>query len=187
MEKNVLVYGAYGHTGRFVVAELLRRGLTPVLAGRDQARLDGLTGRFPRLRARRATVADADSLDRAIRGTALVVNCAGPFLDTAVPLAAAAVRAGAHYLDVTAEQGAAQQVYRAHEELGWPAGVAVIPAMAFYGGLADLLATTAMADWAAADEITVFESLGLAAEDLAAASYLYQKALRLGAGTPADF
>jgi short subunit dehydrogenase-like uncharacterized protein len=83
------------------------------------------------------------------------VNCAGPFLDTAVPLAAAAVRAGAHYLDVTAEQGAAQQVYRAHRELGWPAGVAVIPAMAFYGGLADLLATTAMAEWTAADEITV--------------------------------
>jgi ornithine cyclodeaminase/alanine dehydrogenase-like protein (mu-crystallin family) len=37
------------------------------------------------------------------------------------------------------------------------------------------------------DEITVFESLGLAAEDLAAASYLYQKARRLGAGTAADF
>ena len=37
------------------------------------------------------------------------------------------------------------------------------------------------------DEITVFESLGLAAEDLAAASYLYQKAVRLGAGTWADF
>ena len=31
---------------------------------------------------------------------------------------------------------------------------------------------------AGADEITVFESLGLAAEDLAAASFLYQKATR---------
>ena len=38
-----------------------------------------------------------------------------------------------------------------------------------------------------ADEITVFESLGLAAEDLAAASFLYQKATRLGIGTAADF
>jgi ornithine cyclodeaminase len=37
------------------------------------------------------------------------------------------------------------------------------------------------------DEITVFESLGLAAEDLAAASYLYEKATRLGVGTAADF
>jgi ornithine cyclodeaminase/alanine dehydrogenase-like protein (mu-crystallin family) len=38
-----------------------------------------------------------------------------------------------------------------------------------------------------ADEITLFESLGLAAEDLAAASYLYDKAIRLGIGTAADF
>jgi ornithine cyclodeaminase/alanine dehydrogenase-like protein (mu-crystallin family) len=37
------------------------------------------------------------------------------------------------------------------------------------------------------DEITLFESLGLAAEDLAAASYVYEKATRLGAGTAADF
>jgi ornithine cyclodeaminase/alanine dehydrogenase-like protein (mu-crystallin family) len=36
-------------------------------------------------------------------------------------------------------------------------------------------------------EITVFESLGLAAEDLMAAGYVYEKAKRAGAGTPADF
>ena len=36
-------------------------------------------------------------------------------------------------------------------------------------------------------EITLFESLGLAAEDLAAAHYVYQKAKRQGTGTPADF
>jgi ornithine cyclodeaminase/alanine dehydrogenase-like protein (mu-crystallin family) len=37
------------------------------------------------------------------------------------------------------------------------------------------------------DEITLFESLGLAAEDLAAVIYLHEKATRLGAGTAADF
>jgi ornithine cyclodeaminase len=36
-------------------------------------------------------------------------------------------------------------------------------------------------------EITVFESLGLAAEDLMAASFVYQKAKSLGAGTNAEF
>jgi len=46
---------------------------------------------------------------------------------------------------------------------------------------------TGTAPGRAADEITLFESLGLAAEDLAAASYLYEKATRQGAGTPADF
>ena len=52
--------------------------------------------------------------------------------------------------------------------------------------LGELLTGTAPGR-ADADEITVFESLGLAAEDLAAASYLYQEATRLGAGTAADF
>jgi ornithine cyclodeaminase/alanine dehydrogenase-like protein (mu-crystallin family) len=37
------------------------------------------------------------------------------------------------------------------------------------------------------DELTVFESLGLAAEDLAAAAHVYAKGRRLGAGTEADF
>jgi hypothetical protein len=155
MESHVLVYGAYGHTGRFVVAELLRHGLTPVLSGRSPGRLDEMTGQFPGLEVRPATVDDSHSLENAVRGAGLVVNCAGPFLDSAVPVAAAAVRAGAHYLDVTAEQAAVQKVYRAHEELAWPAGVAVIPAMAFYGGLADLLATAAVAGWESVDEITV--------------------------------
>ncbi len=52
--------------------------------------------------------------------------------------------------------------------------------------LGELLAGTApgRADDA---EITLFESLGLAVEDLAAASYVYQKASSLNAGTPADF
>ena len=49
--------------------------------------------------------------------------------------------------------------------------------------LGELLTGTA-AGRADDDEITVFESLGLAAEDLAAASYLYEKATRLGAGHP---
>ncbi|HEX6449787.1 MAG TPA: saccharopine dehydrogenase NADP-binding domain-containing protein [Trebonia sp.] len=155
MNANVLVYGAYGHTGRFVVAELLRRGLTPVLSGRDPARLAKMTAEFPGLEARSATVNGAHELDNAVRGTTLVLNCAGPFLDTAVPVAAAAVRARAHYLDVTAEQAAAQNLYRAYGERQEAADVAVIPAMAFYGGIADLLATSAMAGWDTADQITV--------------------------------
>jgi hypothetical protein len=155
METYVLVYGAYGHTGRFVVDELLSRGLTPVLSGRNPARLCTMASRFPGLPVRPAAVDDSHALQSAVSGTRVVVNCAGPFLDTAVPVAAAAVHAGAHYLDVTAEQAAVQQVYRAHQELGWPVDMAVIPAMAFYGGLPDLLATAAGVGWENIDEITV--------------------------------
>jgi short subunit dehydrogenase-like uncharacterized protein len=39
-----------------------------------------------------------------------VVNCAGPFLDTALPVVEAALRAKIPYLDVAAEQAAAQSI-----------------------------------------------------------------------------
>ena len=152
---RVVVYGAYGHTGRFVVAELLRRGLTPVLCGRDAQRLGGLQSEFPGLEARVATVDDAAALADAFDDADVVINCAGPFLDTAIPVGHAAVRAGAHYLDVAAEQQAVVQAIDALDTPAGARGTVVLPGMGFYGGLGDLLATAAMGDWPDADEIAV--------------------------------
>src|SRR3546814_1686688 len=95
--KRVAVYGAGGHTGRFVVAELLRRGLDVVAVARDAAKLDPLLQSSDRVAVRAATVDDGGSLDRAFDGVTVVINCAGPFLDTAGPVASAALRVGAHY------------------------------------------------------------------------------------------
>lgn len=156
--RPVVVYGAYGHTGRFVTAELRRRGLVPVLSGRDPDRLTALGAEHPDLERRVAAVDDPVALRRAVAGAAAVVNCAGPFLDPAAPVSAAAVEGGAHYLDVAPEQAAVQAIYRQHGAGARSGGVAVVPAMAFYGGLADLLATAAVAG-RAADEITVAVAL----------------------------
>ena len=68
-------------------------------------------------------------------------------------VAAAALRAHIHYLDVTAEQSSAQATFDRFGGAATGAGVVVIPAMGFYGGFADLLATAAMGNWDAADEI----------------------------------
>ncbi|MFD6135999.1 saccharopine dehydrogenase family protein [Isoptericola sp. NPDC060257] len=151
----VMVYGAGGHTGGFVVDELVRRGLTPVLAGRGAERLAGVASRHPRLEVRVVGVDDAARSRAALDGVAVVVNCAGPFLDTAVPLASAAVAAGAHYLDVTAEQPAVQHLYERLDAPARAAGVAVVPAMAFYGGLADLLVTAVLDGERGADSVEV--------------------------------
>jgi hypothetical protein len=129
------VYGANGHTGRFVVDELTRRDLPVVGIARDVSRLpDGMP-------VRQAGLDDPDALTRALEGCAVVINCAGPFLDTARPVIEAALRAGACYLDVTAEQGSARATLEEYDQRAREAGVAVIPAAGFYGGMADLLAT----------------------------------------------
>lgn len=98
---------------------------------------------------------EPDLLRQALAGVGAVINCAGPFLDTALPLAKAAVEAGAHYLDVTAEQPAVTEIYRALDGPARDAGVAIVPAMAFYGGLADLQVTAALDGDSRADEVEV--------------------------------
>ena len=39
------------------------------------------------------------------------------------------------------------------------AGIPIVPAVGFYGGLGDLLATAAMGDWTAADHLTIAYAL----------------------------
>ncbi|MFD8597204.1 saccharopine dehydrogenase NADP-binding domain-containing protein [Kitasatospora sp. NPDC059646] len=151
----VAVYGAYGHTGRFVVAELHGRGYVPLLVGRDRDRLAALAQAGPGHRARPAAVDDPAALDRALRGAAAVVNCAGPFADTAAPLVEAALRAGIPYVDVAAEIEANLDTFARFGPRARAAGVAVVPAMAFFGALGDLLVTAAMAEWTSADEAHV--------------------------------
>jgi short subunit dehydrogenase-like uncharacterized protein len=157
----VAVFGAYGHTARFVTAELLQRGWTPVLSGRDAVKLEAAAAAHPGVESRTASVEDPASLDRAIAGAAAVINCAGPFGDTAPPLIEAALRAGIHYLDITGETLVAISTFDAYRDdpRVQQAGIVVAPTMAFYGALGDLLATVAIGDWPSADEVSVAVAL----------------------------
>lgn len=150
--RPVLVYGATGHTGRAVVAALLERGEAPVLAARDAVRLGELTDALG-LEGRAFPVGDVPDLT----GVALVLNCAGPFADTALPLARAAVAAGAHYLDIAAEQPSTLALLHSLSAQAQDAGVVVMPGVAFFGGLGDLLVSAIVGadDGAAWDRVTI--------------------------------
>lgn len=147
----IAVYGASGHTGRFVVAELRRRNLPVIAIGRSAEKLDQLGAAATRI----AALDDPAALDRALAGATVVINCAGPFLDTAQPVIDAALRAGASYLDVTAEQQAARNTFANYDEAARSAGIKIVPAASFFGGLANLLARAAMQGWHKADDIRI--------------------------------
>lgn len=155
----VTVFGAYGHTGRFVVGELLTRGWSVALSGRDPDKLSALGSVHRGCPLRPARVDDAGSLDRALVGAAAVINCAGPFAGTSAPLIEAALRAKIPYLDIAAEIEANVDTFDHFSVRARETGIAIVPAMAFYGGLGDLLATAAMGDWASADEISIAYAL----------------------------
>ncbi len=151
MVHKVVVLGAGGHTGRFVIDTLRREGATAIPATRsgeftgiDGTREDGRILDFSR----------SDALDRTLSGASAVINCAGPFFDTALPAAEAALRAGIPYLDVAAEQTTTLRLFDTLDERAKSAGVTIIPAMAFYGGLADLLVSALLAG-GSADSIEI--------------------------------
>jgi len=150
--RTVAVFGAYGHTGRFVVTELLDRGFVPILSGRDADKLRLLATSHPGLDVRPATLDEPASLDRALAGADAVINCAGPFAATAAPVIETALRAGIPYVDVAAEIEANLDTFAHFADRAHAVGTLVVPAMAFYGGLGDLLVTAAMGDWTEADE-----------------------------------
>lgn len=158
-QRPILVYGAAGHTASFVVSTLQRRGHKLVLGGRSAARLRQAFPGAPASDLRVFDLANPEGAARALAGISMVVNCAGPFADTTEPLLAAALKAGAHYLDIGAEQAVARVVLENWNDRARATGVVAIPAMGFYGGLGDLLATAAMGDWTEADEISLYFAL----------------------------
>ncbi len=158
-QRPILVYGAYGHTGRFIVAELIDRGFMPVLSGRDAGKLQVAGATDRRLELRVAAVDDPAALDRAMNGVAAVINAAGPFATTTAPIIDAALRAGIPYLDVAAEPDVVSATLQQSAGRALQAGIALAPAIGFYGGLGDLLATAAMGDWPQADKITLAYAL----------------------------
>ncbi|MEO8240290.1 MAG: saccharopine dehydrogenase NADP-binding domain-containing protein [Flavobacterium sp.] len=160
MRNSIAIYGAYGHTGKFIVSELYRQGYKNlILSGRDHEKLMALNEEYPDLEIKTADINDSETLDSAFFDSKIIINCAGPYLDTAEPVIESALRLGSHYIDLSAEQKAVLDVFEQFSEQAERDKILVIPAAAFYGGLADLLSTALTQDWNHIDEINVYIGL----------------------------
>ncbi|GGF67339.1 membrane protein [Azorhizobium oxalatiphilum] len=101
---TLMIYGATGYTGGMAAEHAASAGLNLVLAGREQnrARLEALAGRLGAT-VRIIPLDDPDAVVANLAGVCVMLNAAGPFANTAEPLMSAAIRAGVHYLDFSAE------------------------------------------------------------------------------------
>jgi short subunit dehydrogenase-like uncharacterized protein len=103
MSARIVLFGATGYTGARTAEAMVRRGLRPVLAGRDADRLTALAQRLGGLDTAVAHVADEASVAALVGSGDVLVSTVGPFARLGAPAVAAAVRAGAVYLDSTGE------------------------------------------------------------------------------------
>ena len=99
MESEVWILGGTGRSGRAIAAELLSRGVSPVLVGRDAGRLRDAAARADN--GRTVIAGSVESITAEIRRQrpAVVINTIGPFTMTAVPIVRACLP-GSDYIDL---------------------------------------------------------------------------------------
>jgi saccharopine dehydrogenase (NAD+, L-lysine-forming) len=144
----LLIYGANGFAGQLIVEECVRRGLRPIVAGRNAEAVRALAAHH-QLEARvaplsrrlspdlpRLTPPDplppppSDELRAILAGVHVVLHCAGPFFRTSGPMVQACLEVGAHYLDITGEITVFEACRHQHTAAR-QRGVVILPGVGF--------------------------------------------------------
>lgn len=128
---RIVLFGATGYTGELTAHELVRRGCSPVLAGRNPERLDALAASLGGLETQVADVTRPESVRALVERGDVLVATVGPFLRWGEPAIDAAVDAGAHYLDSTGEGAFIRRVFEVHGPRAQHAGVGLLTAMGY--------------------------------------------------------
>lgn len=147
-ELRIAVFGATGVVGRRLCEALAADpGSGPLrLVGRRRDALAELARALPgpaRAEVAEAALGDPAALSAAFAGARVVVNAAGPLRDTAEPVLAAALAAGAHYVDVGGEQAVLRALYERCESAVRRAGLIALPGAGVDAALGDLAAAWA--------------------------------------------
>ena len=124
-----MIYGATGYTGRLIAAEAVRRGMKPVLGGRNADALEAM-GNQLRLPYRVLSLDNPDTLHHGLHALGLVLHCAGPFSQTCKPMLEACLDVGCHYLDITGEIDVFAHCHAQHER-ALKRGIVVLPGSGF--------------------------------------------------------
>jgi short subunit dehydrogenase-like uncharacterized protein len=126
---NFLIYGANGYTGELITRYAAERGLKPILAGRNAAKVEALANRYG-FDFRAFDLSDPSKLDAALSEVEFVLHCAGPFSLTSAAMVEACLRTKRHYLDITGEISVFEAM-AARSEQAQEAGIMIMPGVGF--------------------------------------------------------
>jgi short subunit dehydrogenase-like uncharacterized protein len=127
--KNLFIYGAYGYTGKLIVDVAVKKGLKPLLGGRNARKLADLAKEHS-LEYVVFDVANTEEWDKLLPDIDLVLNCAGPFGLTVEYVVPACLRHRSHYLDITGEIDVFSYIASLNKE-AISAGVVLMPGVGF--------------------------------------------------------
>jgi short subunit dehydrogenase-like uncharacterized protein len=106
-EKQVIVYGASGYTGKLIAWHLAEQNIPFIAAGRNAERLEEQMAAVPECAGHDYECVAVENTKEALvelfRGKKIVYNVVGPFMQLGEPVVQAALEAGCHYFDTTGE------------------------------------------------------------------------------------
>jgi short subunit dehydrogenase-like uncharacterized protein len=159
MKKKWMIYGANGYTGKLIAQEAKKRGLQPILAGRNRATIEALAADTG-FESRVFELEDHAASVKALQDVDIVLHCAGPFSATSQPMIEACLESGCHYLDITGEISVFANAHKQADE-AMHADIILMPGVGFDVVPTDCLAATLVKALPAATSMTLaFESGG---------------------------
>ena len=126
---NILIYGAYGYTGKLVVEVAIEYGHQPILGGRNKKLVEELGQQYG-LETTAFNVDDEAAWQNILPKVDLVLNCAGPFGLTVEHVVPQCLKHKVHYLDITGEIEVFSYIASLDKEAK-SAGIVLMPGVGF--------------------------------------------------------
>lgn len=124
-----MIYGANGYSAQLIIEELLLRKIRPVLAGRNETALKYLAQKY-NCEYKAFDLLNEEIINPELEEIHTVINCAGPFIQTAKDLMEACLHTKTNYLDITGEMPVMHLAFsldgRAKES-----GIVILPSVGF--------------------------------------------------------
>lgn len=149
-DKQVIVYGASGYTGR-LVCEYLREFQVPfIAAGRSQQRIEEALAKVPGIETADYEIVEVEhsveALTELFSGRKAVCNTVGPFDYFGADVVEAALKAKTHYMDTTGEQAFMKDVRDRFSDAYREAGIILAPSTAYMYTPLDIAANLVLED-----------------------------------------
>jgi short subunit dehydrogenase-like uncharacterized protein len=156
--KEWMIYGANGYTGKLITQEAINRSHKPILGGRSAERLIRLAEEM-NLEYIVLDLSDNEKLYETISEFKVIFNAAGPFKYTNPPIVQACLKAETNYLDITGEVPVFEQNFKYHHQ-AIDKQIAIISGVGF-----DVIPTDCMAKYISEKILNPIElELGIAGD-----------------------
>lgn len=126
---TIILYGAYGYTGRLIAQECIDRGLHIILAGRSEKLLKAQSSEtgYPFYVV---DLSNSVALRALLLKGFVVIHCAGPFQFTAQVMVEMCLETGTHYIDITGEYQVFEML-ATYDARAKEAGITILPGTGF--------------------------------------------------------